>query len=91
MFADDLAQGRLVQLVPDWQASPLPVYLTYPHARSYPAKLRRFLLEPMQTPRPSKAALRKGIEAVGALMRGLIGRRNASPLWECVSRMSVRQ
>ncbi|MGO4395483.1 LysR family transcriptional regulator [Variovorax sp. M-6] len=52
LFADDLAQGRLVQLVPDWQASPLPVYLTYPHARFYPAKLRRFL-ETMRTAVPA--------------------------------------
>ncbi|MEF7615919.1 LysR family transcriptional regulator [Aquincola sp. MAHUQ-54] len=43
LLKDDLAQGRLVQLVPDWQASPLPVYLIYPHARFYPAKLRRFI------------------------------------------------
>jgi DNA-binding transcriptional LysR family regulator len=52
LFADDLAQGRLIQLVPDWQAAPLPVYLTYPHARFYPAKLRRFL-ETMRTAVPT--------------------------------------
>ena len=43
LLQDDLAQGKLVQLVPDWQASPLPVYLVYPYARFYPAKLRRFI------------------------------------------------
>jgi len=43
LLTDDLAQGRLVQLVPEWQAAPLPVYLTYPHAPFYPAKLRRFI------------------------------------------------
>lgn len=43
LMADDLAQGHLVQLVPGWHAAPLPVYLTYPHARFYPARLRRFV------------------------------------------------
>ncbi|WP_454724876.1 MULTISPECIES: LysR family transcriptional regulator [Cupriavidus] len=43
MVADDLALGRLVHLVPQWQASPLPLQLIYPYARFYPAKLRRFV------------------------------------------------
>lgn len=43
MLADDLAAGRLVHLLPEWQAAPLPMYLVYPHARFYPARLRRFL------------------------------------------------
>lgn len=43
LLTDDLARGRLVQLVPKWHAAPLPVYLVYPHARFYPAKLRRFV------------------------------------------------
>ena len=43
LLRDDLAEGRLVQLVPDWLPAPLPVYLVYPHARFYPAKLRRFI------------------------------------------------
>ncbi|CAN5502920.1 LysR family transcriptional regulator [soil metagenome] len=43
LLGDDLAQGRLVHLLPDWQAAPLPVYLTYPYAPFYPAKLRRFI------------------------------------------------
>ncbi|MCZ2499052.1 LysR family transcriptional regulator [Xylophilus sp. Kf1] len=43
LLADDLAAGRLVHLLPDWQAAPLPMYLVYPHARFYPARLRRFL------------------------------------------------
>lgn len=41
--ADDLAAGRLMQLVPDWYAAPLPVYLVYPHANYYPPRLRRFI------------------------------------------------
>lgn len=43
LLSDDLAQGRLVRLVPQWQAAPLPVHLVYPHARFYPARLRRFV------------------------------------------------
>lgn len=43
MAADDLAAGRLVHLVPQWQAPALPVYLVYPHARFYPLRLRRFI------------------------------------------------
>lgn len=40
---DELASGRLVHLVPEWRAAPLPVYLIYPPARFYPARLRRFI------------------------------------------------
>ena len=43
LVADDIAQGRLLHLAPDWRAPPLPVYLVYPHARYYPARLRLFL------------------------------------------------
>nr|WP_051012900.1 LysR family transcriptional regulator [Gallaecimonas xiamenensis] len=40
--ADALADGRLVQLLPQWQPDPLPVYLVYPYANYYPARLRHF-------------------------------------------------
>lgn len=40
---EDLAQGQLVRLTPQWHAAPLPVYLLYPYAQFYPAKLRRFI------------------------------------------------
>jgi len=43
LVADDLAQGRLVHVAPRWRAAPLPVYLVYPQARFYPARLRRFI------------------------------------------------
>ena len=43
VVADDLAEGRLVRLLPEWQATPLPVYLVYPQAPFYPARLRRFI------------------------------------------------
>jgi DNA-binding transcriptional LysR family regulator len=43
VLAEDLAAGRLVQLVPDWEAAPLPVSLVYPYARFYPARLRQFV------------------------------------------------
>jgi DNA-binding transcriptional LysR family regulator len=39
----DLELGQLVHLAPAWQAAPLPVYLVYPHARFYPARLRLFI------------------------------------------------
>ncbi|MDW8845494.1 LysR family transcriptional regulator [Erwinia sp. MMLR14_017] len=40
---EDIEQGRLQHLCPAWHAAPLPIYLVYPYARFYPAKLRRFL------------------------------------------------
>jgi len=43
VVADELAAGKLVHLAPDWAAPALPIYLVYPHARFYPAKLSRFL------------------------------------------------
>ena len=43
VLADDLASGRLLHLAPQWQAAPLPVYLVYPYASFYPARLRRFV------------------------------------------------
>ncbi|MEO7107527.1 MAG: LysR family transcriptional regulator [Rhodoferax sp.] len=40
---DDVAHGTLVHLLPDWHAAPLPIYVLYPYANYYPAKLRRFV------------------------------------------------
>lgn len=40
VVTQDIEQRRLLQLIPQWQAASLPVYLIYPHARHYPAKLR---------------------------------------------------
>lgn len=40
---DDIAQGRLIELLPEWRAAALPVHLVYPWARYYPARLRKFL------------------------------------------------
>lgn len=42
VVARDIEEGRLMQLIPQWQAAPLPVYLIHPYARNYPAKLRLF-------------------------------------------------
>lgn len=39
----DIASGRLVHLLPDWQADPLQVHLVYPYATYYPGRLRRFM------------------------------------------------
>ncbi len=43
LLKDDIATGRMVQLVPQWHVAALPVYLIYPHARFQPARLRRFI------------------------------------------------
>jgi DNA-binding transcriptional LysR family regulator len=43
LVREELARGDLVQLAPGWRAAPMPVFLVYPHARHYPAKLRRFI------------------------------------------------
>lgn len=40
---EELASGRLLHLTPDWLAEPLPIYIVYPPARFYPARLRRFI------------------------------------------------
>lgn len=55
---EDIAQGRLVELVPDWQAAPLPVHLVYPWARYYPTRLRKFL-ELMKKVMPELAGMRR--------------------------------
>jgi DNA-binding transcriptional LysR family regulator len=43
LVGDDLRDGRLVQLVPGWEAPPLPVHLVYPAARQMPSRLRAFI------------------------------------------------
>lgn len=40
---EELRNGTLIALLPQWQAAPLPVHLVYPWARYYPARLRKFL------------------------------------------------
>jgi len=52
LLSEEIARGRLIHLLPEWQAAPLPVYLVYPYARFYPAKLRRFV-ELMRESMPS--------------------------------------
>ncbi|ODS59887.1 MAG: LysR family transcriptional regulator [Acidovorax sp. SCN 65-108] len=52
----DLRAGDLLHLVPTWQAPSLPVYLVYPHARFYPARLRLFL-EGMRGAMPGLAGM----------------------------------
>lgn len=55
---EDIREGRLVELLPQWQAAPLPVHLVYPWARYYPARLRRFL-ELMREVMPQVSGMRK--------------------------------
>lgn len=39
---DDMAEGRLVRVLPEWCATPLPISLVYPSRRLQPARLRAF-------------------------------------------------
>lgn len=43
VVARDVEEGSLVHLLPRWQSQALPMYIAYPQARFYPAKLRRFV------------------------------------------------
>ncbi len=43
MVEEDIANERLVALLPEWHAASLPVHLVYPWARYYPTRLRKFL------------------------------------------------
>ncbi len=52
VVADDIAQGRLIHMAPQWCAAPLPVYLAYPYAKHYPARLRHFV-EAMRATMPA--------------------------------------
>ena len=40
---EEIANGTLIELLPQWQAAPLPVHLVYPWARYYPVRLRKSL------------------------------------------------
>ncbi|MGJ4749082.1 LysR substrate-binding domain-containing protein, partial [Leptospira sp. SA-E8] len=40
---DDLAEGRLRQILPLWQAVPLPLSIVYPSRQLQPARLRAFV------------------------------------------------
>lgn len=43
LVSDDLQNGRLVHLTPQWRAAPLPMYLIYPASRLQPRRLRAFI------------------------------------------------
>lgn len=55
---EELASGQLVELLPAWQVTPLPVHLVYPWARYYPTRLRKFL-DLMREVMPQIAGMRK--------------------------------
>lgn len=57
IVAQDIEDERLVHLAPDWHASPLPVYIVFPYARFYPAKIRRFV-DLMRATLPTIAGMR---------------------------------
>ncbi|HEI8503264.1 LysR family transcriptional regulator [Serratia ureilytica] len=43
LVRDDVADGALQTVLPAWRAAPLPIYLLYPYASYYPARLRKFM------------------------------------------------
>ncbi|MFL9876933.1 LysR family transcriptional regulator [Herbaspirillum rhizosphaerae] len=43
LLQEHMENGRLVPLLPEWEAVPLPVSIIYPYARFYPARLRYFI------------------------------------------------
>ncbi len=43
LLSKDIREGQLVNLLPQWRADPLPVYVVYPYANFYPAKLTAFV------------------------------------------------
>ncbi|WP_375766527.1 LysR substrate-binding domain-containing protein [Archangium gephyra] len=52
--AEEVAAGRLVQLLPDWSAGELEFFLVYPEQRHLPARLRTlidFMLDRVRPPR----------------------------------------
>ncbi|PCM80599.1 LysR family transcriptional regulator [Enterobacter cloacae] len=57
---EDIQEGRLIHLLPEWQPAALPVHLVYPWSRYYPARLRRFL-EMMKQVMPGIAGMRKPV------------------------------
>lgn len=59
---EDIQQGRLIPLLPEWQPTALPVHLVYPWSRYYPARLRRFL-EMMKQVMPGIVGMRKPANA----------------------------
>ncbi|MCG5127869.1 LysR family transcriptional regulator [Enterobacter mori] len=59
---EDIQEGRLISLLPEWQPTALPVHLVYPWSRYYPARLRRFL-EMMKQVMPGIAGMRKPANA----------------------------
>ncbi|MHA1141460.1 LysR family transcriptional regulator [Enterobacter mori] len=59
---EDIQEGRLIPLLPEWQPTALPVHLVYPWSRYYPARLRRFL-EMMKQVMPGIAGMRKPADA----------------------------
>jgi len=43
LLHEHMENGRLLPLLPEWEAAPLPVSIIYPYARFYPARLRYFI------------------------------------------------
>lgn len=68
--SEDIAAGRLTQVLPEWSGLPVSIYLTYPKSQHYPLKLRKFIdlvksLPPQffAAPDPMSSALPPGLPA----------------------------
>lgn len=58
LIAEDVAQGRLVRLLPDWKLPDGAIHAVYPPGRDLPLRVRRFvefLRERIDTPRTTRA------------------------------------
>ncbi|WP_337064581.1 LysR family transcriptional regulator [Rouxiella badensis] len=58
VVSENIVDGTLVHILPDWHAKPLPVYLVYPYASYYPARLLKFL-ELIRTVMPELSGTRR--------------------------------
>jgi DNA-binding transcriptional LysR family regulator len=43
LIEDDLVSGRLIRVLPKWQAKDLPAHVVYPAQRRLPARVRAFI------------------------------------------------
>ena len=71
MLYEDLREGRLIELLPEWRNHPLPIYAAYPTRTLMPVKVRRlsdFLAQALSNPAwalPASAAQAARQEGTG--------------------------
>lgn len=67
LIGEDIDQGRLVQIMPDWQAATLGIYAVYPSRRYLPAKVRlliEFLADRLGAHDKTQGGVHNGTEVV---------------------------